>query len=82
MFIRNLRRELSSISAALSDGGSGLESQGQGKGRAGGSRKGGAGGKGSGLPFDLMGMGITAVGAAKGNKTGQNRGSECYFMYC
>ena len=73
MFIRNLRRELSSITAALSDGGSGLESQGQGKGKAGPSSGKGAGGKGGGLPFDLMGMGMTAVGAAKGNETGQSR---------
>ena len=80
MFIRNLRRELSSISAALSDGGSGLDSQGQGRGKAGGSGK-GAGGKSGGLPFDLMGMGITAVGSAKGNETGQivRMPSECHL---
>ena len=73
MFIRNLRRELSSLTSAFSglgggDGGSGLEPQGQGRGG-----KSGGNGESGGHPLDLMTMGLTAVASAKGHETGEQR---------
>ncbi len=65
MFIRNLRRELSSLTAALSDG-SGLEPQGQGRGKAAGGKKRAAGG---GLPHDLL-AGASALGPPKAKGEG------------
>ncbi|GAX78939.1 hypothetical protein CEUSTIGMA_g6379.t1 [Chlamydomonas eustigma] len=64
LFIRNLRRELSSITSAFSDGSSGVESQGR---TSKASRT--TGGGSNGLAFDLMSLGMSAVGGAKGNET-------------
>ena len=81
MFIRNLRRELSSLTAAFSglsgDGGSsGLEPQGQ-------SRGGKSGGNGSaaGHTMDLMSMGFTAIASAKGHETGERHVSWTYNIF-
>ena len=72
MFIRNLRRELSSITAAFSDGGSGMEPQGTDRaaGRrssAGGMRGRDSGGSDGSLSLDIIGAGLVAIASSAGN---------------
>ena len=69
MFIRNLRRELSSITAAFSDGSGsgGMEPQGLGRGAGGRSFGGSRGREDSSLSIDHIGAGLVAIASSSGN---------------